>query len=100
VTATTDVATILREDRPSGGVYRLHLDGHEARMTFSRVNDRHIIIDHTEVPEGLRGRGAGTMLLERVIADMRSVGGKITPLCPFAAAQFRRHAEYGDVLAQ
>jgi predicted GNAT family acetyltransferase len=68
-------------------------------MTFSRASDQLIIIDHTDVPEALRGRKLGNLLLEHAIADMRGKGGKIFPLCPFAASQFRNHPEYRDVLS-
>ena len=30
-----------------------------AEMTFSRVNEKKFIIDHTEVDDSLRGQGAG-----------------------------------------
>ncbi len=91
---------VEREDRKSGGVYRLTLDGAVAEMTFSRASEQLIIIDHTDVPEALRGRHIGNVLLERAIADAREAGAKIFPLCPFAAAQFRRHPEYRDVLSK
>mgnify|MGYP006273861971 FL=1 len=47
----------------------------------------------------MRGTGAGAALVERAVADARAEGVKITPLCPFAAAQFRRHPEWQDVRA-
>ncbi len=90
---------IEREDTRSGGVYRLKIGDAVAEMTFSRASDALIIIDHTEVPEALRGQHAGNRLLERAIAEAREKGAKIFPLCPFAAAQFRRHPEYRDVLS-
>jgi predicted GNAT family acetyltransferase len=94
------VSTVEREDRASGGVYRVLIDGHLAEMTFSRASERLIIIDHTEVPEALRGRHVGNLLLERAIAEARAKGTKIFPLCPFAASQFRKHPEYQDVLSK
>lgn len=94
--ATPDIE---REDRPTGGTYRVKIDDHVAEMTFSRASDLLIIIDHTDVPDALRGRKVGNLLLERAIADMRARGGKIFPLCPFAASQFRSHPEYRDVLS-
>jgi predicted GNAT family acetyltransferase len=90
---------VERDDRPTGGTYRVKVNGAVAEMTFSRASDRLIIIDHTYVPDALRGRKIGNLLLERAIADMRSKGGKIFPLCPFAASQFRSHPEYRDVLS-
>jgi predicted GNAT family acetyltransferase len=96
----TSAPPIDREDRATGGVYRVSIDGHLAEMTFSRASARLIIIDHTDVPEALRGRRVGNLLLERAIADARAAGAKIFPLCPFAAAQFRKHPEYQDVLSR
>jgi predicted GNAT family acetyltransferase len=93
------IPVVEREDRPTGGVYQVTIEGHTAQMAFSRAGERLIIIDHTDVPEALRGRRVGNMLLERAIADMRATGGKIFPLCPFAASQFRKHPEYRDVLS-
>ena len=67
-------------------------------MTFSKAGERLVIIDHTEVPDAFRGQGVGQALVARGVADARAAGKKILPLCPFAAAQFRRHQEWADVL--
>ncbi len=91
---------IARKDGPTGGRYEARLDGHLAEMTFSRASPRLIIIDHTDVPDGLRGRGIGDQLVARAIEDARAEGFKIFPLCPFAASRFRRHPEYADVLSR
>jgi predicted GNAT family acetyltransferase len=91
---------IERDDGPSGGAYHVVVDGHAARMTFSRAGERLLIIDHTEVPEALRGRGIGDRLVAQAVEDARQAGTKIVPLCPFAAAQFRKHQEYRDVLSR
>ncbi len=73
-------------------------DGAEAEMTFTRVGARQIIIDHTGVPDAFRGQGVGLRLVSRAVEDARAAGKTIIPLCPFAAAQFRRHPEWADVL--
>ena len=88
------------EDGPTGGRYVVREDGAEAEMTFSKAGETMIIIiDHTGVPEALRHRGIGEAMVERAVADMRGAGKKIMPLCPFAAAQFRKHSEWADVKA-
>jgi predicted GNAT family acetyltransferase len=93
---TTDVR---REERgTSGGRWVGSLDGHEAEMTYSRASATLIIIDHTSVPDALRGRGVGPVLVQRAVEDARREGFKILPLCPFAKAQFERHPEWRDVL--
>ena len=92
-------ADVQLEERKSGGRYTLVVETHEAEMTYSRASAKLIIIDHTGVPDALRGRGIGQVLVTRAVEDARRDGFKIIPLCPFASAQFRRHAEWRDVLS-
>ena len=88
------------QDHGSKGRYVLRSPGGaEAEMTFTKVGEHKIIIDHTEVPDVFRGQGAGLRLVTRAVEDARASQKKIIPLCPFAASQFRRHAEWADVLA-
>lgn len=89
---------ITREDTETGGRYVARLDGHEAEMTFSRAGAARIIIDHTGVPDALRGRSVGVALVERAVQDARAEGFKIIPLCPFAKATLQKHAEWQDVV--
>lgn len=89
------------EESGSKGRYVLRgPDGAEAELTFTRVGDKQLIIDHTGVPDAFRGQGTGLRLVSRAVEDARTSGRKIIPLCPFAAAQFRRHPEWADVLKQ
>ncbi|WP_116655019.1 GNAT family N-acetyltransferase [Pelagibacterium sediminicola] len=90
--------TVEREDGPSKGRYVVRVDGHEAEMTYTRVGTRQIIIDHTSVPDALRGMRIGQALVERGVEDARAEGIKIIPLCPFAKAQIARHKEWQDVV--
>jgi len=78
--------------------YLEHPSGEAAELVFSRTSAEFVIIEHTEVPDVFRGQGVGRRLVERAVEDARTGGWKIIPLCPFAAAQFRRHKEWGDVL--
>ncbi|MEM7710267.1 MAG: GNAT family N-acetyltransferase, partial [Pseudomonadota bacterium] len=57
-----------------------------------------IIVDHTDVPEALRGTGAGLALAERLVADMRAEGVRVVALCPFVKAQARKHPDWADVI--
>jgi predicted GNAT family acetyltransferase len=93
-----DGFTIAREEGLSKGRYVVRLDGHEAEMTYSRTGERMIIIDHTGIPDALRGRGVGLALVRRGVEDARVEGRVVIPLCPFAKAQIARHSEWQDVL--
>ena len=95
----SDELPIEIEDTGSKGRYVVRgADGAEAEMTFSKVGASQIIIDHTGVPDAFRGQGVGARLVARAVEDARAQGKTIIPLCPFAAAQFRRHPEWADVL--
>ena len=90
---------IQLEDGETRGRYFVAAPGGEvAEMTFSKAGAGTIIIDHTGVPDAFRGQGVGAALVARGVEDARAAGKKIIPLCPFAAAQFRRHPEWADVL--
>lgn len=92
--------TITHIEEGSKGVYTAKIDGKpDAELTYSRASDTLIIIDHTGVPDALRGMGVGVKLVERAVLDARESGTKIMPLCPFAKAQLARHKEWQDVLS-
>lgn len=89
---------IHHERDDSKGRYWIHVEGHRAEMTYSRAGETTIIIDHTDVPDALRGKGVGVRLVERAVQDARANSIRIIPLCPFAKAQIQRHPEWQDVL--
>ena len=93
-----DAIEIKREQGATKGRYMAVVDGHEAEMTYTRSGESLIIIDHTSVPDALRGRSVGQALVKRAVEDARAEGKKILPLCPFAKAQIGKHAEWQDVL--
>lgn len=57
-------------------------NGAVAEMTFTKVGEHQLIIDHTEVPDAFRGQGVGLRLVTQAVEDARSAGKKIIPLCP------------------
>ncbi|KQV83761.1 GNAT family N-acetyltransferase [Rhizobium sp. Root1220] len=89
---------IRNEEHTSGGRYTADLDGHVAEMTYSRASPKLVIIDHTGVPDALRGKGVGQALAQHAVDEARNGGWKIFPLCPFFKAQSLRHEEWRDVV--
>ena len=90
---------IKREDGAHGRYVIAFPDGLEAELTFNRHNGV-MTIDHTGVPVALEGRGIAAALVNKVIEDARAENFKIAPLCSYVAAQFHRHPEWRDLLAQ
>ena len=96
----TEKMTIHMDETGSGGRYVAEIAGHKAEMTFSRVNAGLIIVDHTGVPDALRGQGVGQALAVHAVEEARKGGWKILPLCPFMRAQALRHPDWSDVIQQ
>ena len=69
-----------------------------AEMTYSMAGETRMIIDHTHVDEALKGQGAGMQLLNKAVAFARENSLEVLPLCPFAAAMFKKKPEIQDVL--
>jgi predicted GNAT family acetyltransferase len=90
---------ITEENGPTGGRYIARLEGTEAEMTFSRASPTLIIIDHTGVPDSLRGKGVGQALALHAVEAARAGGWKIIPLCPFFKAQAQRNPDWRDVIS-
>lgn len=92
--------TITKEDIDgTKGRYIKHMaDGTDAVLTFLNAGENHIVIDHVGVPPQFRGGGVAAKLVLKASEDARASGTKITPLCPYAALWFKRHADWGDVL--
>lgn len=74
-------------------------EGVAAVMTYVWAGGDKMIIDHTQVSESLRGRGAGKLLVMEAVAFARDKEVKIVPLCPFAKSVFDRNPQIRDVLA-
>lgn len=92
---------ITRTDETSHGAYRAELPdvGRAAELTWRAMGPLRIA-NHTFVPTEMRGRGIAQQLVEALVADARSEGFKIVPQCSYVAAQFRRHPEWSDLLAE
>ncbi|KQI71220.1 acetyltransferase [Loktanella sp. 5RATIMAR09] len=89
----------MHEENGSKGRYYIVHGSGESELTYSVVSEKQVIADHTEVASGHEGEGVGLMLLREFVADARSKGFQILPLCPFVNAQRRKHPEWSDVFS-
>jgi predicted GNAT family acetyltransferase len=92
----TDALDIRFEQSSPQGKYSISMpDGSESRLTTMRAGPDHIIANSTFVPVPYREQGVA----ERMVADARANGDKITPTCWFVADEFTRHSpEWDDLL--
>lgn len=90
---------ILQKDNNNkGAFYVIQNDEVLAEMTYVWAGADRIIIDHTEVSDILRGKGAGKQMVAKAVAFAREKGIKIIPLCPFAKSVFDKVKEFNDVI--
>jgi len=95
-----DAITFSHEETDSKGRYVAVVDGFDAvgELTYSKSSPTLIIVDHTGVPDSLRGKGVGKALSAKIVEGMRVKGVKIVPLCPFFKAIAQRHSDWADVV--
>jgi predicted GNAT family acetyltransferase len=79
------------------GRFELDVEGGIAFAAYRKA-DGQLVIFHTEVPIGLRGRGIGSRLVRGVLDQARGRGLKVVPQCSFVAAFIGNNPEYRDVL--
>lgn len=56
-----------------------------------------VVFTHTEVFPGSEGQGVGGALVRAALDDVRTLGLKVLPVCPFVQAYLQRHADYADL---
>ncbi|HBK46274.1 MAG TPA: GNAT family N-acetyltransferase [Xanthomonadaceae bacterium] len=78
--------------------FELEVEGHRAELQY-RLGGGRLAIVHTGVPTAIGGRGIAARLVEAAVGFAREQGLRVVPECSYAEAFFRRHPQYGDVLA-
>jgi predicted GNAT family acetyltransferase len=87
-------------DNPDELQYELWLG--QTRVGFLAYRHRAdaVVLMHTEVDPAFEGQGLGSRLVEGALADLRSRGLKLVPICPFVAGYLRRHPGHEDIVIQ
>lgn len=90
---------IFIKERETGGfVIARENEKRAGAMTYSLAGENVIIIDHTEVEPEYKGKKIGLQMLYKIVDMARENNIKIIPLCPFAAAMFKKEDNIWDVL--
>lgn len=80
------------------GELQLLADDVKAGKMDVAIQQKLLVIYHTEVDEAFNGQGYAKLLLTEAVRYARENGLKISPLCPFVYAQFKRHPnQYQDI---
>ena len=79
--------------------FEINLDGKIAFSKYLLVGEK-IIIEHTEVPVELEGKGIAGRIVRTALDYARAQKLKVMPLCPFTAGFIHRHLEYQDLVLE
>ena len=77
--------------------FELHA-GSDVGLLQYRISDGRMIVYHTEVPEHLERQGLAGRMTQAALEFARAQKLRVEPRCPYTAAFFRKHPEYGDLL--
>lgn len=88
----------IKEHETGGYVIARENEKRAGAMTYITAGQKVIIIDHTEVEPEYNGKGIGLQMLHKIVDMARENNLKIIPLCPFAAAMFKKFDDIKDVL--
>lgn len=90
---------IQQKDDGKTGLFFIEQDDKKvAELVYSWKGNDRIIIEHTEVDDALKGKGAGKELMAKTVEFAREKGIKIIPVCSFAKHIFEETKQYEDVL--
>ncbi|MFO7325224.1 MAG: GNAT family N-acetyltransferase [Pseudomonadota bacterium] len=93
-------AQVTHQARPGGGLFCIEEGGKRvAEMTYRRLGESHILIDHTFVDPALRGRGVARQLLDAAVAWARASRTRVSASCSYVVTQFARDPSLRDVQA-
>ncbi|MCE7054212.1 N-acetyltransferase [Algoriphagus sp. AGSA1] len=89
---------LLKEEGAKGSATAKENGRSIGTMTYSIAGKELIIIDSTFVEPEYNGKGVGRKMLDKIVEMAREKKIRIIPLCPFAAAMFRKSDDIRDVL--
>jgi predicted GNAT family acetyltransferase len=78
--------------------FEAQADGVVAFLSYRHEAAR-VLLEHTYVPDELRGRGVAGALVRAALEEARQQGWRIVPRCSFVADFIQRNPEFADLVA-
>jgi predicted GNAT family acetyltransferase len=79
--------------------FEVNVDGKTAFSKYLLVGEK-MIIEHTEVPVELEGKGIAGTMVRTALDYARQQRLRVMPLCPFTAGFIHRHPQYQDLVLE
>lgn len=78
--------------------FELQADGASLAFLSYTLHGEHMVLDHTFVPDELRGKGLAAHLVRKALDFAGQRGLKVNPQCSYAAEFIQKHPEFADLL--
>lgn len=72
--------------------------GYKAKVVYQLENNV-MHITSTVVPEALRGKGYGKVMMEAVLPEIEALGYQIKPVCPYVIHHMGKNQAWSHLLA-
>lgn len=96
MTENTETVAVARND--AEGRYDITVDGELAGFTVFIDRGEQRIFPHTELDEKFSGRGLSSILVHDALADTRTAGKRVVPVCPLVARYVSKHDDVADIV--
>lgn len=85
-------------DNPELHHFEMMVEGHTAYIKYKKT-DNYLFLIHAEVPAELKGKGAGSSMVEKAFqyADRHNL--KVVPICSFVQKFLSLHKEWARLVA-
>jgi len=70
-----------------------------AFLSYTHEGER-VVLDHTFVPDDLRGQGIAAALVRAALNEARQRHWRIDPRCPYVATFIKRNSDFADLVAR
>lgn len=78
--------------------YEIRVDGETAGFTAYRDHGDQRVFYHTEIQDAFAGQGLAATLVRHALTDVRNVGKRLVPVCPYVAKFLKKHpGEFDDI---
>ena len=72
---------------------------YKAKVEYKMVNGV-MHITSTYIPEPMRGKGCGKIMMEAVLPEIEALGYKIYPVCSYVAHYIENNKQWAELLAR
>jgi predicted GNAT family acetyltransferase len=86
------------KDDPEAERFLIRVDGRRAGHSDYQRSPGKIVFTHTEIEPEFEGKGIGSALVRKALAQARTEGLAVIPRCPFVRGYIERHPAELDLV--